>query len=208
MSTSGSSPGVGSPEALTRMDTMSVTLTLLLTLLAGPPQVRRLYMEQLKDEALRDSATVVRASESLTDLFESWAGRKLAREEFNRLAGQRLKLIRESSRRLSSNPLLVRIDRVKKQDRKAQSGNASQSSPQLSLEEIPSTLDAITRSARMVRKQVEQFDSQSSGPAPPGRGAGPATVTLGELQAPRIGDLCKEMRAAAERVAARLEDLD
>ncbi len=189
---------------------MFVVLTLLLTLAAPPVQLRRLYMEQLKDEALRDAATIVRASESLTGLFESWSGSKLTREEFDRLAGQRLELIRKSSRHLSENPLVARLDRVKKQDRKSESGNASASPSQLSLEEIPSTLDQIAQKARMVRKQVEQLAGQSSGQAPgqPEPGPSRTTVTVGELQAPRIEDLCKEMRAAAERVAERFRTLD
>ncbi len=189
---------------------MFVTLTLLLALAAPPAQLRRLYMEQLKDEALRDSATIVRASESLADLFESWSASKLAREEFDRLAGQRLELIRKSSRHLSENPLVARIDRVKKQERKSESGNASGASSEVSLREIPSTLDQIARKARMVRKQVEQLDRQASGEGPgePGRGPSRATVTVGELQAPRIGDLCKEMRAAVERIAERFRTLD
>ena len=189
---------------------MFVVLTLLLTLAAPPAQIRRLYMEQLKDEALRDAATIVRASESLADLFESWSGSKLASEEFDLLAGQRLELIRQSSRHLSENPLVARIDRVKKQDRKPESGNASASSSELSLEEIPSTLEQIAQKARMVRKQVEQLDRRSSGEAPgePGRGPSRTTVTVRELQAPRIGDLCKEMRTAAERVEERFRTLD
>ena len=189
---------------------MFVVLTLLLTLAAPPAQIRRLYIEQLKDEALRDAATIVRASESLTYLFESWSGSKLAREEFDRLARQRLKLIRKSSRHLYDNPLVARLDRVKKPNRKSESGSASASSPELNLEEIPSTLDQIAQKARMVRKQVEQLDRQSSEEAPGQAGRGPSrtTVTVGELQAPRIADLCKEMITAAERVAERLRTLD
>ncbi len=189
---------------------MLVVLTLLLTLVAPPAQIRRLYMEQLKDEALRDTATIVGASESLTNLFESWSEAKLAPEEFDRLARHRLELIRKSSRHLSENPLVARMDRVKKPAQKSESGNASASSSELSLEEIPSTLNQIAQKARMVRKQVEGLDRQSSG-APPGepeRGPRRTTVTVQELQAPRIGDLCKEMRAAAGRVAERLGTLD
>ena len=140
---------------------MFVTLTLLLTLAAPPAQIRRLYIEHLEDEALRDAATIVRASESLTDLFASWSGSKLTRQEFDRLAGQRLELIRKSSRHLSENPLVARIDRVKKPDRKSESGNASESSSELSLEEIPSTLDQIAQKARMVRKRLEQLTGQA-----------------------------------------------
>lgn len=189
---------------------MFVVLTLLLTLAAPSAQIRRLYIEQLRDEALRDAATIVRASESLTDLFESWSCSRLARAEFDRLAGQRLELIRKSSRHLSQNPLVARIDRAKKQPRKPESGKASASSSGLSLEEIPSTLGQIAQKARMVRKQVEQLNGQSPGEAPgqPGRGPSRTTVTVGELQAPRIKDLCKEMKTAAEMVAERFRTLD
>ena len=190
---------------------MSVTLILLLTLASPPAQIRRLYIEQLKDEALRDAATIVRASESLTVLFASWSGSKLTRQEFDRLAGQRLELLRESSRHLSENPLVARIDRVKKPDGKSESGSASESSTsELSLEEIPSTLDQIAQKARMVRKRLEQLTRQGSGGAPgePQRGPGRTTVTVGELQAPRIRDLCKEIRATAEKVEARFRTLD
>ena len=183
---------------------MFLTLTLLLTLAAPPAQIRRLYIEHLKDEALRDAAAIVRASESLTDLFASWSGSKLTRQEFDRLAGQRLELIRKSSRHLSENPLVDRIDRVKKPDRKSESGNASEPSSELSLEEIPSTLDQLTQKARMVRKRLEQLTRQAPGEPRPSR----TTVTVGELQAPRIGDLCKEMRAAADKVSARFRTLD
>ena len=189
---------------------MSVTLILLLTLASPPAQIRRLYIEHLKDEALRDAATIVRASESLTDLFASWSGSKLTRQEFDRLAGQRLELIRKSSRHLSENPLVARIDRVKKPDKKSESGNASEASSELSLEEIPSTLDQIAQKARMVRKRLEQLTRQGSSKAPgePQRGPSRTTVTVGELQAPRIRDLCKEMRAAAEKVSELFRTLD
>ena len=185
---------------------MFVTLTLLLTLAAPPAQIRRLYIEHLKDEALRDAAAIVRASESLSDLFTSWSGLKLTRQEFDRLAGQRLELIRKSSRHLSENPLVARLDQVKKPDRKSQSGNASESSSELSLEEIPSTLDQITQKARMVRKQLEQLTRQA--PGEPQRGPSRTTVTVRELQAPRIRVLCKEMRVAAEKVSERFRTLD
>ena len=189
---------------------MFVTLTLLLTLAAPPAQVRRLYIEHLKDEALRDAATIVRASESLTDLFASWSVSKLTRQEFDRLAGQRLELIRKSSRQLSENPFVARIDQVKKPGRRSESGNASDSSSDLSLEEIPSTLDEIAQKARMVRKRLEQLIRQDSRKAAgePERVPSRGTVTVGELQAPRIRDLCKEMRAAAEQVSARFRTLD
>ncbi len=189
---------------------MFVTLTLLLTLAAPPAQVRRLYIEHLKDEALRDAATIVRASESLTDLFASWSVSKLTRQEFDRLAGQRLELIRKSSRQLSENPFVARIDQVKKPGRRSESGNASDSSSDLSLEEIPSTLDEIAQKARMVRKRLEQLIRQDSRKAAgePEREPSRGTVTVGELQAPRIRDLCKEMRAAAEQVSARFRTLD
>ena len=189
---------------------MFVTLTLLLTLAAPPAQVRRLYIEHLKDEALRDAATIVRASESLTDLFASWSVSKLTRQEFDRLAGQRLELIRKSSRQLSENPFVARIDQVKKPGRRSESGNASDSSSDLSLEEIPSTLDEIAQKARMVRKRLEQLIRQDSRKAAgePERAPSRGTVTVGELQAPRIRDLCKEMRAAAEQVSARFRTLD
>ena len=201
-------PGI--TQVLTFINTMFVALTLLLTLAAPPAQIRRLYIEHLKDEALRDAATIVRASESLTHLFASWSGSKLTRQEFARLAGQRLELIRKSSRHLSENPLVARIDRVKKPNRKSESGNASESSSELSLEEIPSTLDQIAQKARMVRKGLEQLTRQPSREAPGGPQRGPSrtTVTVGELQAPRIRDLCKEMRAAAEKVSERFRTLD
>ena len=190
------------------MNAMLATLALWLTFVTPPAQLRHLYLEQLKDNALRDAATIVRASESLTTLFEAWSGSRLSREEFDRLSGQRLDLIKKSSRRLSENPLVERVDRVKKPVA-ARSEKPSGDPVALATEEIPPTLSASAEKARLVKKQLEQLGSRDSDgvsgrgrPAP----AGP-TVTVEELQAPRIRDLCKEMTTATDRVTQSLRTL-
>ena len=189
---------------------MFVTLTLLLTLAAPAAQVRRVYIEHLKDQALRDAASIVRASESLTDLFASWSGSKLTRQEFDRLAGQRLELIRKFSRHLSENLLVIRLGELKESVRRSESGKASGTSPDLTLQEIPTALDEIAQKARTVKKRLEELIQPASrrGPGEAEQGPNRSTVTVGELRAPKIRDLCKQIRAAAKRVSTSLRALD
>ncbi len=176
-------------------------------LLIPSSQVRPIDIQiaHLTNDALRHAATIIRASESLTDLFQKWSDSSLQSKDFEPLAKDRLKLIRNSSKHVSENPLVARIDRPKEKQ-KPTGFKSSSSSRDLGLEEIPSVLAAITEKARLVQEQLRQLESGDSDETSDGPERGPnrPTVTLGELQAPRISSLCGDMRAQAGKVAKAL----
>ena len=142
---------------------------------------------------------MVRASQSLLELYQSREDSRINGKEFDRHSGQRLDLILRSTRHLSQNPLIQRLDRVKKSEKRKDQEDVLEASA------TSDVLQAIHVHTRNIRDQLGQLTAEEaeslSGDSPDG-----ASVTIGQLQTPRISDLCRTIRASTRMVAKRFKN--
>lgn len=186
---------------------MLLPMVLAAGLTAQNNQVRPMdiYIAHLKDEALRQATAMVSASESLLLLFRKRAEQEIDAAHFETLTEQRLKLIRTSARQLAENPVIERMDRAKKGSEK---GLAKENDPDVEPADpgVPPALNRLVNRTQALRRQLHQLEQGGPGRTDSGeRRPRRSTVTVEELQQPRIRDLCKEIRMDSETIARSLK---
>jgi len=187
---------------------MFSSLIIIITLVIPTTQTNYIdtHFVQKKTEALRDAEILVRASESLANLFQQWSESKLQGRNFSLLANDRLVLIRKSSNNVSKNPIVVWLDSGKSK-RKIKGPNSLDFSPDLSsLEAISLVLSKIRENARLVQDQLKNLETSDSelDLKELHRGNTLSTITLEELKSLTIGRLCQNIQAQADRILKAL----
>ena len=187
---------------------MFSSLIIVITLVIPTTQTNRIdtYFVQKKTEALRDAAIIVRASESLENLFQQWSESKLQGRNFSPFAKDRLVLIRKSSKNVLKNPIVVWLDSGKSK-RKIKGPNSLDFSQDLSsLEAISLVLSGIRENARLVQDQLKNLETSDSELSLKElhRENTLSTITLEELKSLPIGRLCQNIQVQADRILKAL----
>ncbi len=187
---------------------MFSSLAIIITLAIPTTQTNRIdtYFVQKKTEALRDAAIIMRASESLENLFQQWAKSKLQGGEFSLLAKNRLVLIQQSSKNVSKNPIVVWLDSGKSK-RKIKGPSNLDFPPDLSsLEAISLVLLGIRENARLVQDQLKNLETSDNELylKESHRENTLSTITLEELKSLPIGRLCQNIQAQASKILKTL----
>ena len=178
---------------------MFSSLAIIITLAIPTTQTNRIdtYFVQKKTEALRDAAIIVRASESLENLFQQWEKSKLQGGEFSLLAKNRLVLIQQSSKNVSKNPIVVWLDSGK--SKRKIKGPSNLDFPSL-------VLLGIRENARLVQDQLKNLETSDSELylKELHRENTLSTITLEELKSLPIGRLCQNIQAQANKILKTL----